>query len=165
MKKYDSQSEESIILEKLLTQDIDGAPSSDGEETVSKESLAAWIAENPEMAAYYQKRKERQQASKDSEQDKVIRILIRRMGVMDVRHKEEAEAREKRIAWLEKLVWYGQGAAWIIGIIWALVTFIGPRIWTKEAAQAVFCNQVDSCIEKRRKLLKNSIERYKKNHP
>jgi len=154
-KKKHIDPEESVVLELegLITMDLDDGVTS--EETVSEKSLAAWIAEDPEMAAYYAKRKYKEQSEKDKAQDNIIRSLIRRVAGLKLQHEEEKKALESRTIELEKWVRYGQGAVAAIAVIWAVLTFVLPKIWTKEATKAVFCATVNQCVDKR-------LERYRK---
>ena len=151
-KKVQTEAEESIILDlgSLITQDLEGIVT---EETVSKDSLAKWIAEDPEMAAYYQQRKDKERKAKDGEQDKMIRIVIRRLAAVKCAYEDDMKAQSERLVTLEKWVRYGQGAVASLAVVWALFSFIVPKIWTKEATKAVFCAQVNKCVDRR-------IERY-----
>lgn len=103
-------------------------------DTMSRQSIADALKNNPELLAMHLKQKSSQAKRINEDQDKKIHNLEQKLGEQDT-----------RIKVLERILYWGQGAIYVLGALYGGYKWLISKPSVQKAARVVWCDKVNSC--------------------
>jgi len=93
-------------------------------DTLGEDDLALLLKNNERAAAGWIKSSKREQSERDLKQEQKISGLKEKL---DLEKKERGEL-EKRVGVLERALVYAKGGVFVVGLLWALLSFVAPYL-------------------------------------
>lgn len=128
--------EDSVILAANLIK-LQSVPATS--DSLDSAKVAELAKNNPELAALIAHNKQRERKAKDEAQDAVIAALTRKQAESSASIKELQDEIKQ---W--KLI--VKGAGLVVVVLWSVVNWVVPKLFSEKDAKAAICRRVSDCI-------------------